>query len=118
MVVRRAFAQVAAIQADAVRIASAAWCLDAAPEAGVLGVRVSNKLAQQRSLPEGWAMEKHMRERGASDIQYLKTQDERLEALAKAKALVERGYVACKPRRELLATLGAAMADLGDLKRK
>lgn len=86
-----------------------------------LSWRLGRKLSMQRSLLEDWALVEHRNSHGPSvdDLYYggpsrpdLVTQPERLEALAKAKALVERGYNDCKPRHDLIATLDAVAAEI------
>ena len=89
---------------------------------GGFGVRVHNKLIRQWSQLEDWALAEHAREHGpsvgdglyygASDVRLLNTGGERLRALIEAKELVERGYADCKPRRNLLSALDAAIAEL------
>ncbi len=91
---------------------------------GGFGVRVRNKFIRQWSQLEDWALAEHSREHGpsvgdglyygASDVQLLKTDGERLRALIDSKELVERGYADCKPRRDLLAAFDAAVAELRD----
>jgi len=86
-----------------------------------LSFRMGSKLSVQRSLLEDWALAEHRREHGlsvADDLYYggpsrpgPVTREECLEALGKAKALVEQGYNDCKPRRELIAVLDAAAAE-------
>lgn len=86
-----------------------------------LSFRMGSKLSVQRSLLEDWALAEHRLEHGlsvADDLYYggpsrpgPVTREECLEALSKAKALVEQGYNDCKPRRELIAVLDAAAAE-------
>jgi hypothetical protein len=87
-----------------------------------LSWRMGSKLSMQRSLLEDWALAEHREKHGSSvadDLYYggpsrpgLVTHTERLQALAKAKALVERGYNDCKPRHDLIATLDAVAAEI------
>lgn len=87
-----------------------------------LSWRVGRKLGSKRYLLEEWALAEHRREHGASTIEnfyyggpsrrHLGTRDEQLDAIARAKALVEHGYNDCKPRRELIAALDAATAEI------
>ena len=89
---------------------------------GGFGVRVRDKFIRQWSQLEDWALAEHAREHGpsvgdglyygASDVRLLNTGGERLRALIEAKELVERGYADCKPRRNLLSALDAAIAEL------
>ena len=83
--------------------------------------RVDQKLGIARSQLEDWSImeHKHQHEDAVYDIYYggpstpvCKTNAERLEALTAARAIVERGYDDCKPRRELLAALDAAIGEM------
>ncbi len=49
---------------------------------------------------------------GGPSASICETTAECLEALTKARRIVERGYDVCKPRRELLTTLDLAIAEL------
>lgn len=81
--------------------------------------RVDLKLTRVRANLEDWMGHEHGGP--ATDGVYyggphrplLSTPEERLKALAEARAIVERGYNECKPRRELIAVLDEAAADVG-----
>lgn len=83
--------------------------------------RVDQKLGIARSQLEDWSImeHKHQHEDAVYDLYYggpstpvCNTNAERLEVLTTARAIVERGYDDCKPRRELLAALDAAMDEM------
>ncbi|MBH1429857.1 DUF5623 domain-containing protein [Stenotrophomonas maltophilia] len=81
--------------------------------------RVGQKLNVARSQLEDWSLIEHRQEEGVDDLYFggpsesiCETTAECLEALTKARRIVERGYDDCKPRRELLATLDLAIAEL------
>lgn len=81
--------------------------------------RVCRKLDVARSQLEDWLLIEHRQEEGVDDLYFggpsasiCETIPECLEALTKARRIVERGYDDCKPRRELLTTLDLAIAEL------
>lgn len=84
--------------------------------------RVSEKLGTARSQLEDWSFmeHKHQHEEAVYDLYYggpsrpvCNTDAERLDVLTTARAIVERGYDDCKPRRGLLAALDAAIGEMG-----
>ncbi|EIM00376.1 DUF5623 domain-containing protein [Rhodanobacter denitrificans] len=84
--------------------------------------RVSQKLGIARSQLEDWSImeHKHQHEDAVYDLYYggpskpvCNTDAERLEVLTTARAIVERGYDDCKPRRDLLAALNGAIDEMG-----
>jgi len=84
--------------------------------------RVSQKLGSARSQLEEWVINEHKHNHAevVYDLYYggpsgpiFTTDAERLEGLTLARSIVERGYDDCKPRRELLAALDAALAEVG-----
>lgn len=86
-----------------------------------LSTRVWSKLRAQSSRLEEWALAEHRVEHGPSVVDNLyfggsntplPTRVESLKMLATANALIDRGYEDCKPRRELLAALAAATAEI------
>ncbi|WP_027079911.1 DUF5623 domain-containing protein [Luteimonas mephitis] len=83
--------------------------------------RVSQKLGNARSQLEDWSImeHKHQHEDAVYDLYYggsstsiCNTDAERLAALTAARAIVERGYDDCKPRRGLLVVLDAAIDEI------
>ncbi|MBS0576414.1 MAG: DUF5623 domain-containing protein [Proteobacteria bacterium] len=83
--------------------------------------RVRQKLSSARFRLEQWSVKEHkqIHEDAAYDLYcggpsmpWCKTDAERLEVLTTARAIVERGYDDCKPRRELLAALDAGIAEM------
>jgi hypothetical protein len=83
--------------------------------------RVNAKLITARSELEDWSIMEHRDQLGDAvyDIYYGgpraiygSTDAERLEMLEMARAIVERGYDDCKPRRTLLATFDAAIGEM------
>lgn len=83
--------------------------------------RVSQKLGNARSQLEDWSImeHKHQHEDAVHDLYYggsstsiCNTDAERLAALTAARAIVERGYDDCKPRRGLLVVLDAAIDEI------
>jgi len=83
-----------------------------------LSYRVGTKLSQQRSMLEDWMSVEHGAAStdgvyyGGPSRRHVVGRAERLNALAEAKAIVERGYNDCKPRRELIAALDAAATEI------
>lgn len=83
--------------------------------------RVQRKLEAARSDLENWSISEHKDQHDdVYDIYYGGphsffdgTNQERLDALTAARTVVCQGYDDCKPRRELLAVLDAAINDLG-----
>lgn len=84
--------------------------------------RVSQKLGIARSQLEDWSImeHKHQHEDAVYDLYYggpstpvCKTDVERMEVLATARAIVVRGYNDCRPRRDLLAAIDAAIGEMG-----
>lgn len=80
--------------------------------------RPATKLMTQRSLLEDWMALEHGSNAtvgvyyGGAPRDPLVIIEDRLAALEEAKAIVESGYTDCKPQRELIAALDAALADL------
>jgi hypothetical protein len=83
--------------------------------------RVSQKLSAARSQLEDWSImeHKHQHEDAVYDLYYggpstpvCNTDAERLQVLTTGRAIVERGYDDCKPRRDLLAAFDAAINEL------
>lgn len=83
--------------------------------------RVSQKLGMARSQLEDWSImeHKHQHEDAVYDLYYgwpsagCNTNAERLQVLSMVRAIIDRGYDDCKPRRDLLAVIDAAVADVG-----
>lgn len=82
--------------------------------------RVQRNLSCMRSDLEDWSLMEHKDQLGndAYDIYYGgrmaigNSKTELVEMLLMARAIVEQGYVDCKPRRQLLAVFEAAVSDL------
>lgn len=82
---------------------------------------VNDRLRVVRSNLEEWVIKEHGIEHPnlVHEIYYdgpthsfYRAGDERLGALKQSRSIVERGYDDCKPRRELLAALDEAIADV------
>ena len=83
--------------------------------------RASKKLSVARSQLEDWSILEHkdQHEDVVYDLYYgrrstsvCSTNAERLETLMTARAIVDRGYGDCKPKRELLAALDVAIGEM------
>ena len=83
--------------------------------------RVSQKLGNARFQLEDWSIAEHQHlhkdavydlYNGGPSTPVCNTDAERLEALTAALAIVERGYDSCKPRRDLIAALDAAISEM------
>jgi len=79
--------------------------------------RVSKKLSLIRSALDDWSLMEHKAQHGESayDLYYGSssglvgdTDAKRSQLLTAARAIIERGYEDCKPRRELLAVIDTA----------
>ncbi|WP_329832763.1 DUF5623 domain-containing protein [Stenotrophomonas geniculata] len=83
--------------------------------------RVSQMLSSVRSQLEDWSLmeHKHSDDEGLYNLYYggpgsalCDSDEDRLVALRLAKAIVQRGYADCKPKREVMAALDAAIAEV------
>lgn len=83
--------------------------------------RVSQKLGLARSMLEEWSIEEHKYKHpdaaynlyyGGPSLPLCNTDTERLGALAEARRILERGYDDCRPRRNVLAALDAAIDEM------
>lgn len=84
--------------------------------------RVRQKLSSARSELEEWSIKEHSVQQGravydiyygGSHAVYANSAAELMAMLTTARAIVERGYGDCKPRRNLLAAFDAALNEVG-----